>query len=186
MSNRRFTSFDTPFSYSISALWMRDTPFGSSSRCCSDTCLQAMCICFREMAGLSEHLVPRRISGFVRLLSSTHKLALHARMPAVKRIELFEARQQDIAIGQIKCARVPVVRVTMCHGVDDTGCELELVHVAKGLFDEQNAFAIVRPIGTFAEPCKPSNVRWQVVSRVSCDRCCLAEAMRCAKNQQHT
>src|SRR5437899_75924 len=49
------------------------------------------------------------------------------------------------------------------HGTNDFGGEFDLESVAEGFFEKENAFAIVRPIGAFAEPGHLSDVWRQVI-----------------------
>ena len=46
---------------------------------------------------------------------------------------------------------------------DYLGLQVDLHRISKGFGEEENSFAIVRPVGAFAEPGEPLNVGGQVV-----------------------
>ena len=50
------------------------------------------------------------------------------------------------------------MREMMGESADMAGGDLDFEHVAKGLFDEDDSLAVVRPVGAFAEPCQPARV----------------------------
>ena len=88
--------------------------------------------------------------------------ATHVR---VLRIEGFRPGKQDIAIGQIERPRVAQMVVMVRHRPDDFGGHVGFIDVPVGLGQEQNLFAIMRPIGPLAEISQPGDPGREMVRR---------------------
>ena len=89
--------------------------------------------------------------------------ALNAARPGILGIELLRAGEEDVAVGQIEGAGVAEMLVVAGQQPDRPGLEVDLVGVAEGLLDEQNALAVVREVGTLAEEGEPGDVRREVL-----------------------
>ena len=89
--------------------------------------------------------------------------ALHAARPGVLGVELLGAGEEDVAVGQVEGAGVAEMLVVAGQQPDRPGLEVDLVGVAEGLLDEQDALAVVREVGALAEEGQPGDVRREVL-----------------------
>ena len=77
---------------------------------------------------------------------------------------MFGPAEKDVAVGEIESARVAGVRIVGGQVADVSRRQIDLHGIAEGLGEEENALAVMRPVGALAEGCESKNVRGQMIS----------------------